>query len=368
VTEREAVERVVHVDDSGTAHIALHTKFFNELQGDVAPAFWNHIYDANSGALLARWNDVHTVDQASGPSGNPKVVHTWNQELDAEPKGTGFVLTTARLKTLNMNQTSSNATEVTGTLELIGDAPLNDAHGYAEVTLNMMQEWMGRNSIDDRGFQIKSRVHYNRNYENAFWDGSQMTYGDGANTFYPLSGGVDVCAHEINHGYTTKHSNLAYSNQSGGLNEGFSDIAGKTAEFYYKENPNFDLGGDVFKQPGRALRYMCNPPQDGKSIDKASNMRPSLDPHYSSGIPNKVFCLASKRMSSGDPAAPTATKEGVKRTAQAFYLANGQYWTSSSTFVAGCQGTLDAARALQYTEEEINNIKASWADVGVACN
>lgn len=369
LTERETVTQVVHIADDGTPHLALHTQFFNEAQDSIEPALWNHIFDANTGALLARWNDVHTADsQASGPGGNPKWVHSWNGELDATMNASGqAVLTTSRLKTLNMNQTSSTASEVTGTLQLIGDAPINDAHGFAEITLNFLRDWMGRNSIDDNGFAIKSRVHYNRNYENAFWDGTQMTYGDGASTFYPLSGALDVVSHEIHHGFTSKHSNLRYSSQSGGLNEGFSDIAGKAAEFYYRSNPTWDLGADVFKAPGKALRYMCDPKKDGRSIDNASAFTSGMDPHYSSGVPNKAFCLASKRISSG-AATGTATRDGVKRAAAPFFLANAQYWTSGTTYVQGCQGVMDAARAMSYTAAELAALKQSWADVGVACN
>ena len=75
-------------------------------------------------------------------------------------------------------------------------------------------------------FKLKMRVHYSRNYENAFWDGSQMTFGDGATTFYPLVS-LDVAAHEVSHGFTEQNSGLVYSGQSGGINEAFSDMAGK---------------------------------------------------------------------------------------------------------------------------------------------
>jgi Zn-dependent metalloprotease len=63
-----------------------------------------------------------------------------------------------------------------------------------------------------------------------------------------------------------------------------------------------------------------------------------------------------------------ATRDGVKRTAIAYYLANAQYWTASTTYVQGCQGVLDAARSLNYTADEVAWLKASWADVGVTCN
>lgn len=369
VTTRESVEPIVFVDADGVAHTALHVEFYNEFEGNVRGGLWSYVYDAKTEERLARWNAIDTLSQASGEGGNDKHSHAWNGELDVEPQGSGYVMTTSRLRTIDMRNAQSGAgVEVTGS-SLTGwnDAAINDAHGYAEITLNLLSEWMGHDSIDDAGFKIVSRVHYGRNYENAFWNGSQMTYGDGASTFHALSGALDVVAHEIHHGFTTKHSNLAYSGEPGGLNEGFSDIAGKTAEFYYRDfGANFDVGRDIFKRDG-ALRYMCDPTRDGHSIDHASKMTPSLDPHYSSGVPNKFFCRLAKRFSDGSPEG-TATREGVRKAATPVYLANAQYWTSSTSFVQGCQGTVDAARALDYAEEDVEAIKASWADVGVYCD
>src|SRR5262249_45307046 len=175
-----------------------------------------------------------------------------------------------------------------------------------------------------------------------------MTYGDGASFFYPLSGALDVVAHEIDHGFTSKHSNLTYYGQSGGMNESFSDIAGTAAKFYYSPSTaTFDLGGDVFKNPTGALRYMCDPPKDGYSIDNLSNYNDGIDVHFSSGIMNKAFCRTAKRLSGGNPDG-TATADGVKKAAKAWYLANASYWTAGSTFVQGCQGVYDAAKALTY--------------------
>lgn len=366
-TSREEVERVVYVDAAGTPHLAFHSTFYNEVTGDVAPGLWNHLFDMSAGELLARWNGIDTIAQASGPGGNPKYTHAWSGELDVEENGASYVMTTPRLRTIDMkNSQTGNGSEVSAPLDGFGDAAVNDAHGYAEITLTMLKEWMGHDSIDDAGFRIVSRVHYGVGYENAFWNGAQMTYGDGKNTFYPLSGALDVVAHEIHHGFTTKHSGLAYAGEPGGLNESFSDIAGKTAEFFYKPSANWDLGGDIFKSSG-ALRYMCNPSRDGSSIENASDMTPTLDPHYSSGPPNKAFCRLSKRLSSGDPEG-TATRDGVHRAATAFFLANASYWTSSTTYDQGCQGTVDAARALGFSNDEVSAIKTSWVDVGVYCD
>ena len=118
-------------------------------------------------------------------------------------------------------------------------------------------------------FQLTMRVHYSNNYENAFWDGASMTFGDGATTFYPLVS-LDVSAHEVSHGFTEQNSNLTYSGQSGGINEAYSDMAGEAAEFYMRGSNDFKVGAEIFKGTG-ALRYMYNPPLDGRSIDNAAN-------------------------------------------------------------------------------------------------
>jgi hypothetical protein len=207
-----------------------------------------------------------------------------------------------------------------------------------------------------------------------------MTYGDGGQWFYPLSGALDVVAHEINHGFTSHHSDLLYDGMSGGLNESFSDIAGTLAEFYMEgDAADLDLGEDVFKQtPGGALRYMCDPPRDLEdrherhpdepatgSIDHASKFERAMNVHLSSGVPNKAFCLSIGRFqatTNGGSAAAAARKVGA-----AWYLANASYWTSGTTYTEGCQGVIDAAHALGYSSEEVAALSESWEDVGVSC-
>lgn len=365
---REKSELVIFPMAGRDARLAWHVSFFTELQAGQAPGLWNYFIDAKSGEVLSKFNAIHTLlEQASGPGGNPKVTRTWNMELDVEPDGAAFKMDTARLQTVDLNNGTSGGTIVTGPLDNIGDAPINDAHGFAEQTLNMLQEWYGYNSIDNNGFVIKSRVHYGVNYENAFWDGTQMTYGDGESFFYPLSGAIDVVAHEVDHGFTTFHSDLIYSGESGGMNESFSDIAGTIAEFFDEgASADFDLGEDIFQEVGAALRFMCDPTADGVSIDHYSDYA-GQDVHYTSGIQNKAFCRAAKRLGSGDPEG-TATVDSVKKVGQAFYVANESYWTASSTFQQGCQGVLDAATELGFSDEEKSHIRTSFVDVGVYCD
>jgi vibriolysin len=364
---RESAQLVIFPGPKGTARLAWHTKFFTELQAGREPGLWNTFVAADNGEVLERFNAIHTLSQASGPGGNAKVPRVWTEALDVEPgTGTNFQMNTARLMTVNMNNSQSGSgTIVTGPLTAIGDAPINDAHGFAEITLNMMSEWFGHTSIDNNGFVIRSRVHYGSSYENAFWDGTQMTYGDGASTFYPLSGAVDVVSHEIGHGFTTFNSDLIYSGQSGGNNEAFSDIAGTLAEFFSEgASADFDMGEDIFRAQDEALRYMCDPTRDGASIDNAADYTPGLDVHYSSGVMNKAFCLAVRRFSSGAPDG-AATVEGARRAGVAWYEANDNYWTTSSNFRQACQGILSAATALGFSETEIGYLRTSWDEVGV---
>lgn len=94
----------------------------------------------------------------------------------------------------------------------------------------MYQDWLGAPPL---AFQLQLRVHYSSGYENAFWDGAAMSFGDGASTFYPMVS-LDVTSHEISHGFTEHNSGLVYSGESGGMNEAFSDMAGEAAESYMK--------------------------------------------------------------------------------------------------------------------------------------
>jgi Zn-dependent metalloprotease len=365
---RENTRLVILPMEGAAPRLVWQVTFFTELQGGVKPGLWNFFVDAKSGQLVKKFNAIHTLSQASGPGGNAKVARTWTNALDVEPSGAQFAMDTVRLQTTNMNNgTSGNGTIVVGPLSPIGDAPINDAHGFSEATLNMLLDWQGENSINGAGFKVRSRVHYSSSYENAFWDGTQMTYGDGATTFYPLSGSADVAGHEINHGYTTFHSNLTYSAQSGGMNESFSDIAGEMTEAYIKNGaPDMLVGADIFKSATGALRYMCNPRQDGRSLDNISQYTSGVDVHYSSGIMNKAFCLIANRLASGTTTGPV-TLASIRRAGAPFYLANKQIWTAGSTFQQGCQGVWDAATLLGYTTAEKCFIRQSWIDVGLTC-
>lgn len=386
--KRETIELMVY-KYRGEPRLVWHVHFFTERQPTMEPGRWNYFIDATSGELLGAFDWLTTAPlQASGPGGNPNVARTWEESLDVEPYSGQYAMDTTGDVDINqptvhgmitqdwkMSTNPGQASVVVGQLEYIGDASTADAHGFTEVTLDMMWQWMGHDSIDDAGYVIRSRVHYDYMYENAFWDGSQMTYGDGAQYFYPLTGDIDVIAHEINHGFTEHHSNLIYDQESGGLNESFSDVAGVAAEWFHEgTGADWLIGHDIARPgalPGDALRFMCDPPLDGVSIDHYDDYYPGIDVHFSSGIANKAFCRAAGRLSdpvNHNPATPP-TVAGVQLAAQVWYEANASYWTPSTTFQDGCQGTIEAARdALGLPSGDVDAILASWNEVGVYCD
>ncbi len=364
---RRSVERTILPSEAG-ARLAYRVELHTELQAGIEPGAWNAFVDAETGELLHFFNAIDALSQASGPGGNAKVARSWNGTLDVEPWGNAYRMETARLRTANLHGATSGAGQtVTGPLGAIGDSAINDAHGFAETTLEMLAQWFGLDSIDGQGFPIRSRVHYGSGYENAFWNGQEMTYGDGGSYFFPLSGGLDIVAHEIHHGFTQLHSGLYYGGESGGMNESFSDVAGTAAEFFAEgAAADWTLGEDTVQATGGWLRAMCHPALDGHSIEHADDLTAGMDVHFSSGVFNRAFCRAAKRLSSGS-AEGVATAGGVRRAATAWFAANQGYWVSSSTFAQGCQGIVDAAVALGFEESETLAIRDSFADVGVYC-
>jgi vibriolysin len=359
---KESSRLAIQPGDGEGATLVWQIELRNPGQDGVPPGRWFYFIDAATGEVVGRYDGLATDAQASGPGGNPKAPRSWVAALDVGSVGGQYAMETRRLATLDMKNEKRGGEVVRGPLDPIGDAAINDAHGFAEVTLAMMRDWMNLNSINDAGLQIVSRVHYDDGLGNAFWDGESVTYGDGGEFFYPLSGSLDVVAHEINHGFTEFHSDLKYRGASGAMNESFSDVAGVVAEYYFDPaTADFTIGEDVFE--GAALRYLCDPQADLQSIDHASEYEGLMDVHFASGIGNKAFCLAvARQLATG--ATPADAVRGMGRV---WFLANAGYWTSTASFSQGCQGTVDAARALGLPQETVAAIQQSWADVGAHC-
>jgi pseudolysin len=240
-----------------------------------------------------------------------------------------------------------------------GYNPSNDALFVGKVVQEMYEKWYGIPALIDaegKAMMLVMRVH--AYMDNAYWDGSVMTFGDGITMFYPLVS-LGVGAHEISHGFTQQHANLVYSSQSGGLNESFSDMAAQAAEFYANGHNSWQIGPEIMKGDG-ALRYMddptkdCNgsPPGTWCSIDNVKDYYEGLDVHYSSGIFNKAFYLMG-------------SDKGWNNTRKAFDVmvkANQDYWTPNTTFANAACGVLKAAQDYSYNTLVV---KAAFAKVGI---
>ena len=178
------------------------------------------------------------------------------------------------------------------------DAPILDdevdnAHDFAGLAYDYYDTFQGRDSWDAQGATITSVVHYGAAYNNAFWNGQHLVYGDGsAGTFDPLSNALDVVAHEFTHAVTGRSASLIYANESGGLNEATSDIMAAVIEGWNDgwvvNVDTWNVGEDV-TQFATALRYMADPTSDGRSIDDYDDYTPGMGVHSSSGIANRAF-------------------------------------------------------------------------------
>jgi vibriolysin len=358
-TERETAKLMIYVGNDGRAYRAYVVRYFADTLAGGSPTLPTVVVDADSGRVIEQWDNLQHALVGTGPGGNEK---TGQYEygtnfgfLDVTQSGTTCTMNNANVKTVNLNGATSGSTAFSytcprNTVKTINGAysPLNDAHFFGGVIYSMYQAYMGQAPLT---FQLTMRVHYSTNYQNAFWDGSAMTFGDGGTTFYPLVS-LDVASHEVSHGYTSQNSNLTYSGQSGGINEAYSDIAGEAAEYFMKGTNDFLVGADIFKATG-ALRYMANPPQDGNSIGNAADFVNGMDVHYSSGVYNKAFYLL-------------ATKPGwnTQKAFQVFARANDLYWTASTNYNQGACGVQTASTDLGYTTADVT---AAFTSVGVTC-
>ena len=186
------------------------------------------------------------------------------------------------------------------------DQTCKQAFTEAAAVAKFYKSVFGRNSIDNAGMSIISSIHYSVGYNNAFWNGGQMTYGDGdGNIFIDFTRASDVICHELTHGVTQYSLGLSYKNQAGGLNESISDVFGSMfRQWQAKENVNQAdwLIGKEIMGPGAisrgftCLRDMSNPAASHcltPQPSKFSQYRDGMDPHDSSGIPNFAFYNAA---------------------------------------------------------------------------
>ncbi|HEX8697691.1 MAG TPA: M4 family metallopeptidase [Myxococcaceae bacterium] len=254
-----------------------------------------------------------------------------------------------------------------------GDAHVDLNHDWLGTTYDCYRTLFGRDSYDNAGSPLVSTVHFGSGYVNAFWDGTQMVFGDGNGVDSgELGRDLDITAHELTHAVTDSESALLYSGESGGLNESLSDIFASVCESWTR---GWATDADVFKvaedvwtpnTAGDALRYMTDPAQDGSSLDYYGDYLSGTEVHYSSGISNLAFALLSR--GGTHPRGKTnmsVAAIGPEKAGRIFYKASTDLFTASTTFDQARAYTVQAAQALGYDTATVQAVSDAWRAVGV---
>jgi Zn-dependent metalloprotease len=344
---------------------------------DREPRLPIYYIDAQTGEIVLSYNNIQTQSVTNSGS----TLYSGGVNFTAFKFGGIYYLENLnfnrRIGTFN-GSTSNRYQDADGFWTAAAQRPAVDVHWGTEKTLEYYGNVFGRNGVNGTGGPLSvpavdgstnllpSTYLSGFGYNNAYWDGSSMTYGDGDGWNFGPFVSLDVVGHEITHGVTQFESGLIYWNESGGLNEAASDIFGNMIERYVKgaSANNWKVGEEFYTPgtPGDALRYMDNPHNDGASIDHYSEYYPGIDVHYSSGIANKEFHLLSQGGTHHKGGSMTGI--GADRAAAIWYYALTNLMSSNTNFLGARNATVNAANIL-YGPTEVDAVKRSWCMVGV---
>jgi bacillolysin len=286
---------------------------------------------------------------------------------------------TATYPTTNFTDADNNWTEYNNTNK---DNGALDAHWGAEKTYDYWSTVHGRNSYDNAGAKIKSYVHYNLiasgqpSNNNAFWNGSVMTYGDGSGTggFNVLTS-LDVAAHEIGHAVCSSTADLVYQNESGAMNEGFSDIWAACIENNAAPTKSIWIIGEEIdlRSGGTGLRSMSNPKSKGapdtyKGTNWVTGASDNGGVHTNSGVLNHWFYILSVGKSGTNDKGSTYNVTGItiEKAEKIAFRLEDVYLSANSTFANARTGAIQAATDLYGAgSAEVIATTDAWYAVGV---
>jgi Zn-dependent metalloprotease len=263
----------------------------------------------------------------------------------------------------------------------VSDVAVNEAYDGAGATYDLYLDSYQRDSIDDRGMAINSSVHYQVGYDNAFWNGQQMVYGDGdedlpesQRLFNRFTIAVDVIGHELTHGVTQYEANLVYSYQSGALNESMSDVFGSLvkqrllgqtadqADWIIGEGlftPNVHgVGIRSMKAPGTAYDdpVLGKDPQPANMSGYVNTTSDNGGVHINSGIPNHAFYVTAVEIGGN----------AWEKAGMIWYVTLRDKLSSTSDFQAAAQLTYETAADLYGANSlEQNAVMKGWSEVGI---
>jgi len=258
------------------------------------------------------------------------------------------------------------------------DVAVNQAYDGAGATFDFYQSVFSRDSVDGQGLELASSVHFEASYDNAFWDGAQMVYGDGDDQMFKrggFTGCLDVMAHELTHGVTQFTAGLRYRVQSGALNESFSDVFGSLVKQHSlgqtADQADWLIGEGIMgpRMPGPALRSLKAPGtafqfdnQPGH-MDHYVQLPDDGDPrhdhggvHVNSGIPNHAFFLAATALGG----------HAWEKAGAIWYTTLTTRLTENSDFQAAADATVTVSGELFGAGgAEQQAVRAAWQQVGI---
>jgi bacillolysin len=340
------------------------------------PAIWILTVDAKTGEILHRYNNLQTIEATgAGVLGDTKkfqVVQSGSgYAMNDTSRGVSITTYSANGQQAGPSQgaTTVSSSTLTSWDRGIGPGAAVDAHVYAGVVFDYYKKVHGRNAIDGAGGAMLSTAHFGQAYDNAFWDGTGMSYGDGGQLFRPLSAGLDVVAHEFTHGVTERTSNLDYQGQSGALNESVSDIFGVFIEHSLRPDDakNWTMGENIaLGTVGiRDFKTPANGDQPGNMSVFVNTQQDNGGVHINSGIPNNAAYLMT--MGGTNPVSKIKVGFGIgwEKSEQLWYRANTKYFLSTTNFAQAAQGVMQAAKDIALTANETNIVDCAWKAVGV---
>ncbi len=245
-----------------------------------------------------------------------------------------------------------------------------DVHFGATATYDYFLNKHNRNSIDDKGYRLTNIVNYGQNFVNAYWDGTKMVFGDGDNNIGPLVS-LDIIGHEITHGLTSNTAKLLLENESGALNESFSDIFGIIIDFYTRpEKANWTIAEEV----SPFIRSLQNPSlNNDPDTYHGTNWKPIGGPdfggiHSNNGVQNHWFYLLTNGGKGINDNNDTFNIEGIgiEKAAQIVFRNLVYYLTPKSNFMNARISSIKATEDLYGScSKEVENVTNAWYAVGV---
>ncbi|WP_327291205.1 M4 family metallopeptidase [Streptomyces sp. NBC_01198] len=255
------------------------------------------------------------------------------------------------------------------------DDSVNRAYDALGATFDTYLQAYGRHSIDDAGLPLKASVHYLRDYNNAFWDGEQMVFGDGdGRIFLDFTLPLDVIGHELTHGVTQYSANLEYHGQPGALNESVSDVFGSLIKQHAlgqtADQADWLIGAGLLAPGvnGKALRSMKEPgtayddpqlgkdPQPASMADYVTTTQDNGGVHLNSGIPNRAFYLTAAALGG----------HAWEQAGRIWYdTLTGGKLSAQSQFADFAAATAAAAVARYGEGAQSQAVRAAWTEVGV---